>query len=214
MVAVAVGAIVLLKLVGGSLPWGHLLIAVGPDGRPMRPRVKWQLWSISQGEPPLRAVAAGLVSLCLGAASIVAAQPWLIRALVTPMRPALLLALALIASIATVLMPLGVVVLLRGLWDWRARRSSMSGRVVGMRRDVGLFGHTYHVAVQAGDRALAKGMWAESFKVDRATFDRLQPGDRLTIEYSPRLRFVYRVAPVVERLVNGQSAPRVLDEAG
>ena len=61
-------------------------------------------------------------------------------------------------------------------------------------KPIGLFGHSYHVAVQAGDPALAKGMWAESFKVDRDAFRQLKPGDRLTIEYSPRLRFVYRLA--------------------
>ena len=175
------------------MPWGHLLIAVGPDGRPMRPRVKWQLWSISQGEPPLRAIAAGLASCCLGVAAIWAAQPWLLTALFHPIASLLLLALAMIVAVACLLIPVGMVVLLLGLLDLGARRSSMAGRVVGMRRDLGLFGHSYHVAVQAGDRALAKGMWAESFKVDRATFRQLEPGDRLTIEYSPRLRFVYRM---------------------
>lgn len=174
------------------MPWGHLLIAVGPDGRPMRPRVRWHLWSISQGEPPLRAIAAGLASCCLGVAAIAAAQPWLLTALFHPIASPLVLALAMIVAVACLLIPVGTIVLLRGLLDLGARRSSMAGRVVGMRRDLGLFGHSYHVAVQAGDRALAKGMWAESFKVDRATFRQLKPGDRLTIEYSPRLRFVYR----------------------
>jgi hypothetical protein len=60
-----------------------------------------------------------------------------------------------------------------------------------MRRDVGLFGRTYRVAVQAGDRVMTKKLWAEAFRVDRAAFDRLRPGDRITIGYSPHLRYVY-----------------------
>jgi hypothetical protein len=193
VIGVALGALLMLRLVGGSMPWGQLLIAVGPDGRPMRPRVKWQLWSISQGEPPRRALMAGLASCSLGLAAILAAQPWVVRALFHPIPSPLLLALALILAFAVVLVPIGTIVLLRALLDLGARRSSMAGRVVGMRRDLGLFGHSYHVAVQAGDRALAKGIWAESFKIDRESFKLLKPGDRLTIEYSPRLRFVYRL---------------------
>ena len=42
--------------------------------------------------------------------------------------------------------------------------------------------------------ALAKSMWAESFKVDREAFRQFKPGNRLTFEYSPRLRFVYKMA--------------------
>ena len=194
VVGVAVGALLLLKLVGGSMPWGQLLIAVGPDGRPMRPRVKWQLWSISLGEPPRRALIAGLASCGLGMAAIVAAQPWLVQALFHPIPSPLLLAIAAIFAVACLLVPVGTVVLLRALLDLGARRSSMAGRVVGMRRDLGLFGHSYHVAVQAGDTALAKSMWAESFKVDREAFRQFKPGDRLTVEYSPRLRFVYKMA--------------------
>jgi len=75
--------------------------------------------------------------------------------------------------------------------DIAARRSSMVGLVVGMRRDAGVFGRTYRIAVQAGDRAMAKRLWAESFRVDHATFARLSPGDRINLEYSPRLRYVY-----------------------
>jgi len=63
LVAVALGSLLLLRLAGGSLPWGHLLIAVGPDGRPMRPRVRWHLWSISRGEPPRLAALGGFASV-------------------------------------------------------------------------------------------------------------------------------------------------------
>jgi hypothetical protein len=63
-----------------------------------------------------------------------------------------------------------------------------------MRRDVGLFGRTYRVAVQAGDRVMTKKLWAEAFRVSRTTFDGLRPGDRITIEYSPHLRYVYATA--------------------
>jgi hypothetical protein len=70
----------------------------------------------------------------------------------------------------------------------------MVGVVVGMRRDVGLFGRTYRVAVQAGDRVMTKKLWAEAFRVNRAAFERLRPGDRITIEYSPHLRYVYKMA--------------------
>jgi hypothetical protein len=90
-------------------------------------------------------------------------------------------------------MPLGLSVLVRGALDLAARRSSMVGLVVGMRRDNGVFGRTYRVAIQAGDRAMARGLWAESFRIERATFERLSPGDRVNVEYSPRLRFVYSV---------------------
>ena len=47
------------------------------------------------------------------------------------------------------------------------------------------------MAVQAGDRAMARRLWAESFRVDRLTFERLSPGDRVSLEYSPRLRYLY-----------------------
>ena len=62
-----------------------------------------------------------------------------------------------------------------------------------MRRDVGLFGRTYRVAVQAGDRLMTKKLWAEAFRVNRKTFDQLRPGDRITVEYSPHLRYVYNL---------------------
>src|SRR5439155_1296543 len=108
LVAVALGSLLILRLAHGALPWGHLMIAVGPDGRPMRPRVKWHLWSISRGEPPRLAAIGGFASVALGCAA-------------------------------------------------------------------------------------AMRLWAESFRVDRATFERLSPGDRISIEYSARLRYVYHM---------------------
>ena len=81
------------------------------------------------------------------------------------------------------------------LFDVTARKVhqwSMVGLVVGMRRDSGIFGRTYRIAVQGGDRAMAKRLWADSFRVNRATFERLSPGDRISLEYSPRLRYVYQ----------------------
>src|SRR2546423_13812801 len=95
------------------------------------------------------------------------------------------------AAVSTILTPRGLSVLLRAVLDRPARRSSMTGTVVGLRRDAGVFGRSYRIAVQAGDRAMAKRLWAESFRVDRATFERLSPGDRISIEYSSRLRYVY-----------------------
>jgi len=40
---------------------------------------------------------------------------------------------------------------------------------------------------------MTKKLWAEAFRVNRKNFDRLQPGDRITIEYSPHLRYVYNM---------------------
>ena len=74
-----------------------------------------------------------------------------------------------------------------------SRRASMVGLVVGMRRDAGVFGRSYRIAVQAGDKAMAKRLWADSFRVKRAIFERLSPGDRITVEYSPRLFYVYNM---------------------
>ena len=202
LVAICLGALVLMRLVGGSFPWGGLRIAVGPDGRPMRPRVRWHLWSICRGEPPRLAAGAGLASIILGSLALVAvgtrfADIFLQQA-VSP-----LLAYLVVFSVggSSVLVPLGMVVLLRAGSDLMARRSSMTGEVVGMRRDVGMFGRTYRIAVQAGNRAMVKGLWAESFRVSRATFAQLHPGDRITVEYSPRLRYVYQAsAPERARL--------------
>src|SRR5205823_13250575 len=87
----------------------------------------------------------------------------------------------------------GVIVLVRSGLDLAARRCSMVGLVVGMRRDVGLFGRTYRVAVQAGDRVMTKKLWAEAFRVNRKTFDRLRPGDKITIEYCPLLRYGFNL---------------------
>ena len=194
LLAVAVGVLLLLRLVGGSMPWGQLSIAVGPDGRPMRPRVKWHLWAICRGEPPVMSAALGLVSIALGSLATFIVGPELAESVTHPVARWLeyLMVFTLAASFTVV--PVGVIVLLRSGLDLAARRCSMVGVVVGMRRDVGLFGRTYRVAVQAGDRLMTKKLWAEAFRVNRAAFDRLRPGDRITIEYSPHLRYVYNMA--------------------
>ena len=191
LVAMAVGALVLLRLVGGSMPWGHLSIAVGPDGHPMRPRVKWHLWSICRGEPPLMTAVLGFVSIALGCVALFFVGPALVTAILQSQARWLVYLMLFTVGASGTVVPLGIVVLARGAFDLAARRSSMVGVVVGMRRDVGLFGRTYRVAVQAGDRVMTKKLWAEAFRVTRVTFDRLRPGDRITIEYSPRLRYVY-----------------------
>lgn len=194
LVAVAIGVLLLLRLVGGSMPWGQLTIAVGPDGRPMRPRVKWHLWAICRGEPPVLSAALGFVSIALGVLAFFIVGPELAEAITHPAARWLeyLMMFTLAASFTVV--PVGVIVLLRSGLDLAARRCSMVGVVVGMRRDVGLFGRTYRVAVQAGDRLMTKKLWAEAFRVNRAAFDRLRPGDRITVEYSPHLRYVYNMA--------------------
>lgn len=191
LVAVAVGSLLLLRLAHGVLPWGHLMIAVGPDGRPMRPRVRWHLWSISRGEPPRLAALGGLASLTLGGAAAVAVGPRLVQSVFHPVNSLWTTLMIVSLAVSTVLIPLGLTVLIRGLLDVTARRSSMVGTVVGLRRDNGIFGRSYRMAVQAGDRAMAKRLWAESFRVDRPTFERLSPGDRVSVEYSPRLHYVY-----------------------
>ena len=191
LVAVAIASLLLLRLAGGSLPWGQLLIAVGPDGRPMRPRVRWHLWSISRGEPPRLAALGGLASVLLGSASMVAIMPRVAQSVFHPLSSLLTSALIFTLAMCCILIPTGFVVLLRAGFDLFARRSTMAGMVVGMRRDVGPFGRGYRIALQPGDRLMARGLWAESFRVRRDVFDRLKPGDRITLEYSPRLRFVY-----------------------
>ena len=193
LVVVAIGALLLLRLVGGSMPWGQLMIAVGPDGRPMRPRVKWHLWTICRGEPPLMTAAVGAVSIVLGGLAIFFVGPELAEAITHPMPRWLVYLLMFTMAAAGTVVPIGVVVLVRGALDLAARRSSMVGVVVSMRRDVGLFGRTYRVAVQAGDRVMTKKLWAEAFRVNRKAFDQLRPGDRVTIEYSPHLRYVYNM---------------------
>ncbi len=190
-VAVGVGSLLLLRLVGGAMPWGRLLIAVGPDGRPLRPRVKWHLWSISRGEPPRLAAVAGLLSVALGLASFAAVGPPLVRSIFRPVSSELTWLLVFTLATACVVIPMGLTVLVRASLDLIAPRSSMMGSVVGLRRDLSLFGHTYHIAIQSGHRALAQRLWAESFRVDRRTFEGLSPGDRVTMEYSPHLRYVY-----------------------
>ena len=192
LVAVALGSLLILRLAHGALPWGHLMIAVGPDGRPMRPRVKWHLWSISRGEPPRLAAIGGLASVGLGCAAAMAVGPRLVESVIRPVNSLLTGLMVFTLAVSTILIPLGLTVLVRAILDMTARRSSMLGLVVGMRRDAGVFGRSYRIAVQAGDRAMAKRLWAESFRVDRATFERLSPGDRVSIEYSARLRYVYQ----------------------
>jgi len=192
LVAVALGSLLILRLAHGALPWGHLMIAVGPDGRPMRPRVKWHLWSISRGEPPRLAAIGGLASVTLGCAAAAAVSPRLVESVFRPVSSMWTTLMIFTVAVSTILIPLGLSVLVRALMDIAARRSSMMGLVVGMRRDAGIFGRTYRIAVQAGDRAMAKRLWAESFRINRGTFERLSPGDRIGLEYSPRLRYVYQ----------------------
>jgi len=191
LVAVALGSLLILRLAHGALPWGHLMIAVGPDGRPMRPRVKWHLWSISRGEPPRLAAVGGFASVTLGCAAAAAVAPRLVESVFRPVSSVWTMMMIFIVAVSTILIPLGLSVLLRAILDMTARRSSMVGLVVGLRRDAGIFGRSYRIAVQAGDRAMAKRLWAESFRVDRPTFERLSPGDKVSVEYSPRLRYVY-----------------------
>lgn len=193
LVAVALGALLILRLAHGALPWGHLMIAVGPDGRPMRPRVKWHLWSISHGESPRLAALGGLASVALGCAAAAALGPRLFDSVVHPVNSVATTLMIFIIAMSTVLIPLGLSVMIRAALDLTARRSSMVGLVVGMRRDAGVFGRSYRIAVQAGDRAMARRLWAQSFRVNRAIFDRLSPGDRITVEYSPRLFYVYNM---------------------
>jgi hypothetical protein len=193
VVLVAIGVLLLLRLVGGSMPWGQLMIAVGPDGRPMRPRVKWHLWVICRGEPPLMAAALGSVSIALGCLALVFVGPELAEAISHPVARWLVYLILFTLGASGTVVPVGVIVLVRSGLDLAARRSSMVGVVVGMRRDVGLFGRTYRIAVQGGDRVMTKRLWAEAFRVNRTTFDTLRPGDRITIEYSPHLRYVYHM---------------------
>ncbi len=193
LVAVAIGVLLLLRLVGGSMPWGQLTIAVGPDGRPMRPRVKWHLWAICRGEPPLMSAALGFVSITLGGLAFIIVGPELAESVTHPAARWLEYLMIFTLAASGTVVPVGIIVLIRSGLDLAARRSSMVGVVVSMRRDIGLFGRTYRVAVQAGDRVMTKKLWAEAFRVNRKNFDRLQPGDRITIEYSPHLRYVYNM---------------------
>jgi hypothetical protein len=194
LVAVALGSLLILRLAHGALPWGHLMIAVGPDGRPMRPRVKWRLWSISHGESPRLAAIGGLASVALGCAAAAALGPRLFDSVLHPVNSVATTMMIFTIAVSSVLVPVGLSVMIRATLDLTARRSSMVGLVVGMRRDAGVFGRSYRIAVQAGDKAMAKRLWAESFRVNRAIFERLSPGDRVTVEYSPRLFYVYNMA--------------------
>jgi hypothetical protein len=188
------GSLLILRLAHGALPWGHLMIAVGPDGRPMRPRVKWRLWSISHGESPRLAAIGGLASVALGCAAAAALGPRLFDSVLHPVNSVATTMMIFTIAVSSVLVPVGLSVMIRATLDLTARRSSMVGLVVGMRRDAGVFGRSYRIAVQAGDKAMAKRLWAESFRVNRAIFERLSPGDRVTVEYSPRLFYVYNMA--------------------
>src|SRR5207245_1944086 len=190
LVAVGLGALVLLRLAGGSLPWGHLSIAVGPDGRPMRPRVKWHLWSVSRGESPRSAALAGFTSLALGVTSVAAVTPRIAQLVLRPVPSKETSLLVFIAAMGCILFPLGVTVLLRGLMDVLARRATMSGMVVGLRRDLGMLGHSYPVAIQPGSRSLAPGLWAAAFRSNRAAVKSLSPADRGPTEYSARQHHV------------------------
>lgn len=203
LVAVALGSLLILRLAHGALPWGHLMIAVGPDGRPMRPRVKWHLWSISQGESPRLAAIGGFASVALGCAAAIGVGPRLFASVFRPVNSLGTTGMIFILAVSTLLIPIGLSVLIRGILDIAGRRCSMVGLVVGMRRDNAIFGRTYRIAVQAGDRAMAKRLWAESFKVDRATFERLSPGDRVSVEYSPRLRYVYNTVAELQKKAAG-----------
>jgi hypothetical protein len=180
------------------------MIAVGPDGRPMRPRVKWHLWSMSRGERPRLAALAGCASCLLSAAAMAAVAPRLAASVTQPVNSLLTSLMIFSVAVSSVMFPLGLSVLVRAVLDLTARRSSMAGLVVGMRRDAGLFGRSYRIAVQAGDRGgMARGLWAESFRVPRATFERLSPGDRVTMEYSPRLHYVYSASSAERSRIAG-----------
>ena len=199
LIAVAFGALLMLRVLGGSFPWGRLRIAVGPDGRMMRPRVRWHLWSICRGEPPWLAALIGLASFLLGGVALAAVLSRFAQIFLQPVpNPVLAYLVVITVGSSSVLVPLGLIVLLRAGLDLVARRSSMIGEVVGMRRDMGMFGRSYRIAVQAGNRVMMKGLWAESFRVTRSTFEQLRPGDRVSVEYSPRLHYVYQASPVVE----------------
>src|SRR3989449_9901458 len=154
LVAVALGSLLILRLAHGALPWGHLMIAVGPDGRPMRPRVKWHLWSISHGESPRLAAIGGLASGALGCAAAAALGPRLFDSVVHPVNSVATTMMIFTIAMSTVLVPLGLSVLIRATLDLTARRSSMVGLVVGMRPDARVFGRSYRTAVQTGGTAM------------------------------------------------------------
>src|SRR5207253_2674934 len=126
VVAVAIGVLLLLRLVGGSMPWGQLMIAVGPDGRPMRPRVKWYLWTICRGEPPLMAAALGSVSIVLGCLALVFVGPELAEAIVHPAARWLVYLMLFTLGASGTVVPVGVIVLVRSVLDLSARPSSMA----------------------------------------------------------------------------------------
>src|SRR5712692_2797540 len=108
LVAVALGSLLILRLAHGALPWGHLMIAVGPDGRPMRPRVKWHLWSISRGEPPRLAAIGGFASVTLGCAAAAAIGPRLVESVFRPVSSLSTTMMIFTVAVSTILIPLGL----------------------------------------------------------------------------------------------------------
>jgi hypothetical protein len=54
--------------------------------------------------------------------------------------------------------------------------------------------------------------WADAFRVDHATFERLSTGDRVNIEYSPHLRFVYKTSDVHDREPGNHSRGKLTTE--
>jgi hypothetical protein len=142
--------------------------------------------------PPRLAALGGFASMTLSAAAIAAVGPRLAASVTQPVNSLLTSLMIFTVAVSSIMFPLGLTVLVRAGLDLTARRSSMVGMVVGMRRDIGMFGRSYRIALQAGDRGgMAKGLWAESFRVSHRTFERFSPGDRITVEYSPRLRYVF-----------------------
>src|SRR2546423_1871864 len=125
--AVAIGVLLLLRLVGGSMPWGQLTIAVGPDGRPMRPRVKWHLWTICRGEPPTMSAALGFISIALGCLAFFIVGPELAEAVTHPVARWLEYSMMFTLATSFTVVPVGVIVLVRSGLDLTARRCSMVG---------------------------------------------------------------------------------------
>src|SRR5437763_15725810 len=118
------------------MPWGQLTIAVGPDGRPMRPRVKWHLWTICRGEPPTLSDALGFISIALGCLACFIVRPELAEAVTHPVARWLEYSRRFTLAACVTVVPGGVIVLVRSGLDLAARRCSMVDQGVGMLRDV------------------------------------------------------------------------------